>query len=127
MPLRATLIMIVTASVLCALALLGLVLGTSPEELGGWGRGLAFGLIFLFVGGMATAVGTMGRRLRRKDDVALRQLMRSLRQGLLFSALITGALALSHLGWLNTWSTLLLVAAAAFLELLFLLSRSRAT
>ena len=72
-------------------------------------------------------MGTLVRRVRRREDVVLRQLMRSLRQGLLFSAILTGALALSHGGWLNTWSTLLLVAAAAFLELLFLLSRSRAT
>ena len=127
MPLRSTLIMIAAAAGLAALALVGLVLGTAPGELGAGGLALLYALIFLFVAGLATCIGAVIRRWRHPNDVPLRQLLRSLRQGTLFGLLIVAALALSHWAWLNAWSMLLLVAAAAFFELLFLFSRSRVT
>ncbi len=119
--------MIAAAAGLALLALVGLVLGTAPGELGAWGLALFYALIFLFVAGITTCIGATLRRWRHPNDVPLRQLLRSLRQGTLFGLLVIAALALSHWSWLNVWSMLLLVAATAFLELLFLFSRSRAT
>jgi len=85
---------------------------------------LGFLLFFLTLGmaflSTATLLGTIVRIWQNKEEVVYRQVIRSLRQGILFTVLFLTALALSGQGLLAWWVIVILILIAAFVELIFL-------
>lgn len=67
-----------------------------------------------------TLFGTIIRVWLKKDELAYKHVIRSLRQGLLFSVLFITALVLSGLGLLVWWVMILLIFIATTLEVIFL-------
>ncbi|MEK7452366.1 MAG: hypothetical protein AAB664_03425 [Patescibacteria group bacterium] len=85
---------------------------------------LGFVLFFLTMGtallSTLTLLGTVFRIWIHKEDVVYRQVVRSLRQGILFTVLFLAALELSALGLLVWWVIILLILITAFIEILLL-------
>ena len=85
---------------------------------------LGFFLFFVTLGisvlSSVTLIGTLLRVWMKKDQVVYRHVVRSLRQGLILTALFLVALILSGIGLLVWWVLVLLVLIASILELIFL-------
>ncbi|NQV11889.1 hypothetical protein HQ524_00850 [Candidatus Uhrbacteria bacterium] len=127
MPLRNIMIIILLSTLIGWIGVAAFVLFIHPSDLSMWMLAIFYGVIFVATLGTFALMGTFARVYLRKADVPIRQFTRSLRQGTFFSVMIVSALFLSHLGFLNIWSLLLLVLGLACIELFFLTSRSRAT
>lgn len=76
-----------------------------------------FGMAFL---SSITLLGTIVRLWQNKQEVVYRHVVRSLRQGILFTVLFLVALVLSSQGLLVWWAITLLILITAFTELIFL-------
>jgi len=85
---------------------------------------LGFFLFFVTLGisvlASVTLLGTLLRVWIKKDQVVYRHVIRSLRQGLILTALFLAALLLSGIGLLVWWVLVLIVFIASILELIFL-------
>lgn len=125
MPLRNTIILIFLSTVVGWLGVAGFTLFISPTDLDIWMILIFYTIIFMATLGTFTLLGTGARIYLKKEGLPIRQFTRSLRQGTFFSVMVVSALFLSHIGFLNFWSLLLLVLGLACIELFFLTSRSR--
>lgn len=127
LPIRHMLILLSLAVALASIAFGAMLVLVSPQELAWWGMLVAYALLFVIVLGLSTILATVVRVRVLKQQLPMRQFIRSFRQGMFLGVLVVAALLLSSLSYLRTWSLLLLVLSLACLELFFLLSRSRAT
>lgn len=76
--------------------------------------------LFLALLGTFTLLGFLWRIWQQREAVVLlRHVRKTFRQGFLFAALVTGALALRAQGWLTWWSALLLLLVLVVVESLF--------
>ncbi len=89
------------------------------------------GLVFFYLSlsfALTTGFAVLGLIIRRffiRQEAAVIQVGRALRQGVLFAALIVGALILSNLNLLNWLNVVLLVAVLAVLEFFFLSAKNK--
>lgn len=86
---------------------------------------IAFYLTFLIMAtGVVTIIGTLIRVLLvHKEAVVSREVAHALRQGVLFSMVISLALFMSSIDYLRWWTMLLMVVLFAGIELFLLTSR----
>ncbi len=69
-------------------------------------------------------LGTVVRVWSKKQEIVYRQVLISLRQGLILTGVFLSALLLSAQGLFVWWALLLLIIIAGFLELVFMSSRT---
>ena len=120
MTFRAYLIIMACVSACAWLAWFVILYAIDPTKSGA----LGFFLFFLTLGmaflSSVTLLGTAVRFWMKTQDIVYRQVVRSLRQGLILTVLFIVALDLAGQGLLAWWVLILLVLIAAFLELFFL-------
>ena len=120
MSLRLYLILMTIAS-LCSWVAWMVVLHAIDPTKSGW---LGFLLFFVTLGiaflASVTLFGTLVRVWFKRQEIVYRHVVRSLRQGLIFTGLFECSLILAGLGLLAWWVLLLLILIATIIELLFL-------
>ncbi len=120
MSLRLYLIIMTLFSLASWIAWLIVVHAIDPTKSGFLGYFLFFVTLGISFLSSVTLFGTLIRVWLKKDQVVYRHVIRSLRQGLIFTFLFLIALILSGLSLLVWWVMLLLVSIAVVLELIFL-------
>lgn len=125
MKMRQVLSFITFCTVVVAIGLVLVLMRIDPHDAGAVAVVTLQLLIFLFVWGVTSVVGSVVRHTRDPDTLAIRHVQRSMRQGLWFAVLVVAALQLAHLELLMVWTVLPLLGALACLELYFLTKRPR--
>lgn len=97
--------------------------GVDPVRSGALGFLLFYMTLWIAMIGSLAILGVLVRLWRRNGELASRIVIRSLRQGILLSALFIVSLILFSHDWFRWWTMLLTVLIAAFIELTFLSSR----
>ena len=120
MSLRLYLIIMTLVSLIAWIAWLIVIHTIDPTKSGFLGFFLFFVTLGISVLSSVTLIGTLLRVWMKKDQVVYRHVVRSLRQGLILTALFLVALILSGIGLLVWWVLVLLVLIASILELIFL-------
>lgn len=96
------------------------LLAIDPARSGALGFVLFYATFGLSVIGTLAIAGTAVRTHFHPEDVVSRQVARALRQAVLIAAILIGSMALSAAGLFRPWTGILLVLAAALVELAFL-------
>lgn len=91
-----------------------------PSRSGTLGFALFYATFGLSVIGTFAIAGTAVRTHLHPEDVVSRQVARALRQAILVAAILIGSLMLLAVGLFRPWTGILLVLAAALVELAFL-------
>lgn len=120
MSLRMYLIIMTLVSLFAWIAWFIVIHAIDPTKSGFLGYVLYFSTLGISFLSSVTLFGTLIRVWAKKDQVVYRHVVRSLRQGLIFTFLFLTALVLSGIGLLAWWVILLLVLIAVVLELIFL-------
>lgn len=120
MSLRMYLIIMTLVSLFAWIAWFIVIHAIDPTKSGFLGYVLYFSTLGISFLSSVTLFGTLIRVWLKKDQVVYRHVVRSLRQGLIFTFLFLTALVLSGIGLLAWWVILLLVLIAVVLELIFL-------
>lgn len=120
MSLRLYLIIMSLVSVCAWIAWFIVVHTTDPTKSGFLGFFLFFTTLGISLLSSVTLFGTLIRVWLKKDQVVYRHVVRSLRQGLILTALFLTALILSGVGLLVWWVLMLLVLIATVFELIFI-------
>ncbi len=102
------------------LAFVVVLLAIDPTRSGTLGFVLFYATFGLSVLGTFAIAGTAVRTHFHPEDVVSRQVARAFRQALLISAILIGSMMLSAAGLFRPWTGILLVLAAALVELAFL-------
>lgn len=98
--------------------------GIDPKYSDMLGHLLFYSTFFIALIGSFTLLGILVRMWRKRDAFAPIVVMRSFRQGILFSTLVATALFLFSQGWFTWWSAFLIIVILTFIEMTFLSSRS---
>ncbi|OGL61786.1 hypothetical protein A3C09_00215 [Candidatus Uhrbacteria bacterium RIFCSPHIGHO2_02_FULL_47_44] len=120
MSLRLYLIIMALVSLSAWIAWFIVIYTIDPTKSGFLGFFLFFVTLGISVLASVTLLGTLLRVWIKKDQVVYRHVIRSLRQGLILTALFLAALLLSGIGLLVWWVLVLIVFIASILELIFL-------
>lgn len=113
----------VTATVLCSLALVFVMYSVDPTSATSWGMALFYLSLFLSLFGLfSLVVFAIESLFARRDAVVFRTVRKSFRQGVLFATLVTIVFMLAHAKMLEWWSVLLLAVGLSCIE--FFWSRS---
>mgnify|MGYP001573049850 CR=1 FL=1 len=97
--------------------------GIDPVRSGTLGFFLFYVTLGIAVLGFMAIAGVLYRLWRNHNELASRIVVRSLRQGVLLSALFIASLILFSHDWFRWWTMLLSVLIAVGIELIFLSSR----
>lgn len=108
-------------TVICWIAW-GLIVYTTDPTGAPWFIFLFFYLsLLLALIGSFSLIGLLYSTIRRKQkSIIFRQVRKALRQGILFAALVTGALFLRGNDMLSIWTSILLIFAIVVFESMFL-------
>lgn len=112
-------------SLLSWIALFVVVFMLDPVEYGLLGVLVVYAIVFVAVFTLAASLGTLARVIVKKDELPVRHVKKSMRQGFLLGLLVVVSLWLSHMEMLRSWVILLLVLALSFVELYFIARRPR--
>ncbi len=107
-------------------AFLIVLVSTDPAHAGWLGLALFYLTFGLSVVGTLSVAGTAVRAWARPQELVSRHASRAFRQAILVAVLVVACLLLLAAGWFRSWTGILLVVAAALVELAFLASQSRA-
>lgn len=117
MTLKQYVALMVTATVLCSLALVFVLYSVDPFTATVWGMALFYLSAFLTLFGLFSLVFFAIESLfARRDTVVFRSVRKSFRQGILFAVLVTIVLMLAHAKMLEWWSVLLLAIGLSCIE-----------
>ena len=120
MTIRAYLIIMACVSAFAWLGWFVILEAIDPTKAGILGFFLFFLTLAMAFLSSVTLLGTLVRVWMKNQEVVYRQVVRSLRQGLILTVLFLVSLALAGQGLLAWWVLLLLVLISAFFELFFL-------
>jgi hypothetical protein len=120
MSLRLYLIIMTLVSLCAWIAWFIVIYSIDPSKSGMVGFFLFYITLSISFLSSVTLVGTLIRVWLRQKEVVYRHVIRSLRQGLILTALFLASLLLAGSGLLVWWVLLLLILIASILELLFL-------
>jgi hypothetical protein len=96
------------------------LLAIDPTRSGALGFALFYATFGLSIIGTLAIAGTAVRTHFHPEDVVSRQVARAFRQALLIGAILIGCMLLSAAGLFRPWTGIVLVLAAALVELAFL-------
>ncbi len=120
MTLGSYLLGMVISAVLCFISWILIIVYINPETAGITGVLLFFFMLFFLLTGFFTLAGFYARKKISKDAVKFNYAGTAFRQGVFFSLIFVGMLALQKLGMLFWWSAILFVLGIGLLELYFM-------
>lgn len=108
-------------TIICWVALALVIRSTDPTTAPWFIFFFFYASLLLALLGTFTLLGFLWRIWQHREAVVLlRHVRKTFRQGILFAALVTGALYLRAHSWLTWWSILVLLFALVVIESLFL-------
>ena len=96
----------------------------NPEEAGILGFVFFYVSLFIALWGTFSVMGFYFRKLILKEEMLIKHIKVSFRQGILFAILITGSLFLQSKNLLTWWNIVLFIIALTLLELFFISYKS---
>ena len=123
MSFRSYLILMTLGTVTAWIAWAVVLHGVDPTRSGGLGFLLFYATLTMALFGTISLAGMLIRLWRSKEELASRIVLRSFRQGILFTVLLSGSLMLFSHGWFRWWTMLLVIIILGLIELTFLSSR----
>jgi hypothetical protein len=108
------------STVLCLISWMLIIIYINPETAGIAGVFLFFFMLFFFLTGLFALIGFYARKKFSKNTVKFNYAGIAFRQGIFFSLIFIGLLALRKLGMLFWWSAILFVLGIGLLEIYFM-------
>lgn len=122
MSFRSYLILMTLATVAAWIAWAVVLHGVDPARSGIIGFLMFYITFIIAVFGTISILGLLMRLWRSKGELPSRLALRSFRQGILFSVLLTSSLFIFSQNWFRWWTMLLMVIIMALVEMAFLSS-----
>ncbi|MDD4995465.1 MAG: hypothetical protein PHW53_03325 [Patescibacteria group bacterium] len=121
MTLRAFILFMLLATIICWSAFLIIIFKTNPYETGALGFIFFYASLFLSLIGTLTVAGIFVRMIiLKRDDFISRRVAASFRQGAFLAAVAVAGLYLMSRGLLTWWNVLFFVAGVSLLEFFFI-------